>query len=99
MNALLLQRVLQRQGVDHGGQHAHVVRGDPIHLARLLGHTAEEIPASDYDRNLHAERMDVCEFSGNFVNAERIDAEALVRRQGLAGEFKQNALEHRSRHG
>ena len=61
------------------------------------GHAAEEISAANDDGDLHAERVDVRQFGGNLVNARRIDAKALVRRQGLAGELEQNAFEDRSR--
>ena len=96
MNALLLQRVLQGQGVDDGGQHTHVVGGDTVHLTGLLGHAAKEIPAANNNGDLDAQGLDVGKFSSNFVDAERIDAEALVCGQGLAGEFQQNAFEYRS---
>ena len=98
VNALLLQRVLQRQRVDHSSQHAHVVGGDAVHFTRLLGHAAKEISAADHNRDVDTEGVNVRQFGGNFMNAEGVDAEALVRGQGLAGELEQNALEHRSRH-
>ena len=44
------------------------------------------------------EGVDVRQFSGDFVNAQGIHAEALVGGQGLAGEFEQHAFENRSRH-
>ena len=59
VHALLLQRILQRQRVDHCGQHAHVIGGDAVHVLGLLGHAAEEIPAAHHDRDLHAELVHV----------------------------------------
>ena len=32
------ERVLQRERVDHGGEHAHVVGAGPVHAARRAGH-------------------------------------------------------------
>ena len=51
--------------------------------------------------SLHPELVDVAEFGGDLVNASRVDAKALVRRQSLSGQLEQNAFEDRScdRHG
>jgi len=76
-----------------------VVGGDAIHLTCLLGHAAEEISAANYDSDLDAKRMNVGQLGSDFVNAQGIHAETLVCRQSLAGQFEQNALEHRSWHG
>ena len=38
--------------------------------------------------------MNVRQFGGDFVDAQGIDAEPLVRGQSLAGELEQNALEY-----
>ena len=54
VNALLLQRILQRQSVNHGSQHTHVIGGDTVHFPRLPSHTAEEISAPDHNRDLNA---------------------------------------------
>ena len=98
VNALLFQGILQGQRIDHRGQHAHVVGGDAVHFLGLLGHAAKEISAADDDGNLDAQGVNVRQFSGDFVDAQGIDAETLVRGQGLAGELEQDALEYRSRH-
>src|ERR1019366_2237286 len=44
-----LDRVLQRDGINHGGEHAHVVGGHAVHVDGLLGHAAKEVPASHHD--------------------------------------------------
>ncbi len=93
VNTLLLQRVLQRQRVDHGGQHAHVVGGDAVHVAGLLGDAAEKISAAHHDGDLDAQRVDVRQFGGDLVDAGSVHAEALVGGQSLTGELEQNAFE------
>ena len=45
----------QGQGVDDGGEHAHVIGGGAFDVAVLgKGGSADEIPAADHDRQLHA---------------------------------------------
>ena len=52
VDAALLQRVLQRQGVDHRRQHAHVVAGDAVDAAVAGGDAADDVAAADDDRDL-----------------------------------------------
>src|SRR5690349_7986821 len=94
VDAALLESVLQRERVDHGGEHAHVVGGDAVHLSGLLGDAAEKISTADDDGNLYAERVDILDLGGNFVNADGIDTETLVRGQGFAGQLQKNALKN-----
>src|SRR5262249_7732532 len=97
VDTLFLKRVLQGQGVDDGGQHAHVVGGNAVHLAGLFGHAAEKVPAADDDGDLHAQRMNVGYFAGNFMNAWGIDAKAAIRGESLTRKFEKDALEDGSR--
>ena len=55
----LLQGVLQRQRVHHGGQHAHVVGPRPIDAGSLP--SSEDVSSPDDDRGLHAEAYDIGE--------------------------------------
>ncbi len=98
IDSLLFQRILQRQGIDHGGQHAHVIGGNPVHLFGLFSHAPEEIASAHHDSDLDAQRSNVRQFRGDFVNAKRIDTETLGRGQSLAGKLKQNAFKNRSCH-
>ena len=50
-----LERVLQRERVDHGGEHAHVVGAGAVHAARRAGHAPPDVAAADDDRDLDAE--------------------------------------------
>ena len=83
VDALLFQRILQRQRIDHRGQHAHMICGNPVHLFGLLGHAAEKIASAHHDRDLNSERSNVREFSSDFVNAKRVDTKTLGRGQEL----------------
>jgi len=71
-----------------------MVGGDAIHVASLLGNAAKEIAASDNDGDLHTERMNIGEFGSDFVDAERVDSEALRGGEGLAGKFEEDAFEN-----
>ena len=52
--AALLDGVLEGDGVDDGGEHAHVIGGDAVHVDGLLGYSAEEVASSDDDADLNA---------------------------------------------
>ena len=62
-----------------------MVRRNAIHVARLFSYPSKEIAATYDDGQLHAKRMDVRDFSGDFMDAVYIDAKPLARGQGLAG--------------
>ena len=81
LHAALLQRVLQGNGVDHRRQHAHVVGGHAVHFFRLLGHSAEEIAAADYDADFHAQPVDIGDFVGDFSDLVGVQAELVLPRQ------------------
>jgi hypothetical protein len=49
-----LEAVLEREGVDDGGQHAHVVCLRAVHAARRTGEAAEDVAAADDDGDLDA---------------------------------------------
>ncbi len=83
VHALLFQRILQRQRIDHRRQHAHVIGGDPVHVLGLLRYAAEKVSSAHHDRQLHAQLVNVGQFGGNFVDASRLHAKALIGRQRL----------------
>ena len=49
VDALVLEGVLQRQGVLHRGHHADVVAGGAVHAAGGGGHAAEDVAAAHHD--------------------------------------------------
>src|SRR5690606_32629622 len=53
VDALGFERVLQRDGVHHGAEHADVVGGGGVHVRAVLG-TAPEVPATDDGSKLNA---------------------------------------------
>ena len=52
--ALLLEGVLEGQGVDHRAQHAHGVGGGAVHAAARPGGAAPDVAAADHDGQLEA---------------------------------------------
>jgi hypothetical protein len=80
----LFDGVLQRDGVDHGGQHAHVVGRDPIHIDGLLGDAAKEVAPAHNDADLAAQGMHGGNLCGYFVDKDGIDAETAACGQCFA---------------
>src|SRR5208283_3596851 len=89
--AELLDGVLQRDGVDDGGEHAHVVCGDAVHVDGLLGDAAEEVAASNDDSDLASEGVDSGDLGGHLVNEDSVDAEARTCGEGFSGELEEDA--------
>ena len=83
VDALLFQRVLQRQRIDHRREHAHVVGGDAVHLLGLLGDAAKEISPAHDDGDLDIQCAHFGQFGGNFVHAGSVHAETLAGGQCL----------------
>src|SRR3979411_2303168 len=71
---------------------------DTIHVLGLLCHAAKEVSSAHHNRNTDAESMHVSQFSGNLVDARRLDTKALICRQSLTGKFQQDSFEDRGRH-
>ena len=91
-DALLLERVLQRQRVDDRRQHAHVVGGRAVHAAGAGRHAAEDVAAADDDGRLDAHALDFGDVLGDLRRHGRIDAVGLLAHQGFAGQFQEDAL-------
>src|SRR6185295_20397083 len=88
----LFERVLQRQRVDHGRQHAHVIGGGAIHAAGAGGDAAEDVAAADDDRGLDPHALDLGDVERNLRRHGRVDAVGLFAHQGFAGELEEDAL-------
>ena len=82
--AELFDGVLEGDGVDDGGEHAHVVGGDAVHVDGLLGDAAEEVSASDDDADLAAEGVNGGYFGGYFVDEDGVDAKTFACGQSFA---------------
>ena len=91
-DAGLLERVLQRQPVDDGGQHAHVVGGGAVHALGAGRQAAEDVAAADDDGGLDAEPLDFADVHGDPRHHGRIDAELLFAHQGFARQLEEDSL-------
>src|SRR5260370_4242891 len=71
--ASLFNSILQSDGIDDGGEHAHVIGGHPVHVDRLLGHAAVEVPTSDDDAALPPMSVNPCDLLGDFAIATAVE--------------------------
>ncbi len=58
LDVLLLERVLERQRVEHRREHPHVVARGAVHAFGGLGEATVDVAAADHDRDLHAAAVD-----------------------------------------
>jgi hypothetical protein len=89
----LLERVLQRQPVQHGGQHAHVVAGRPVHALGGAGQPTVDVAAPDDDRDLDAAIVGLLHLPRDRRDAVRIGAVVEVAHERLARQLEQDAAE------
>ena len=94
----VLERVLQREGVDHRREHAHVVGGRAVHAARARREAAKQVAAADDDRGLHAELLDFADLLCDLCGDGGVDPEVLLAHQGFAGELQEDAMVDGSGH-
>src|SRR3989304_2341120 len=95
------QGVLQGQGVDDGGQHAHLVGGHALEAASAGGASAEDVAAADNHADADAELVNFLDFPGDVGDGFIINAEVLLAHEGFTAQLQQDALENRcwrSRH-
>ncbi len=88
-----LERVLERQGVHDSREHAHVVGLRAVHAARCGGQPAEDVAASDDDRDLHAVSGHRVDLLGKRIEDLGIDTGAGVAHERFAGQLEENSLE------
>ena len=86
------QGITHGQTVHHGGQHAHMITGNPIHAGRIQGCATEQIAAANHQANLHADANQRTDFQCHAVKNFGINTEIVLSHQGLATEFEQNTL-------
>src|SRR6185503_3141055 len=84
VNVDFLEGILQDNGIHDSCQHANVVCGGAIHVARALRHAAEDVAATDDDRYLHAELMNSFQLFGNASGDVDVDAVVLLAHQRFA---------------
>src|SRR5690606_23616961 len=73
-DTLPLERVLQRERVDDGREHAHVIGRDPIHTGFGEARATEDVATADHEANLDAEAADLGDFGSHSTNDFGIDA-------------------------
>jgi len=93
LHVAALERVLQRERVEDGRQHPHVVGRRPIHSAAGAGDAAKDVAAADDDGDLSSEGVKIGDFSGDVVEDVGLDAELLPAEQGFAAELEQDTAE------
>ena len=85
-----LERVLQRERVDDGGEHAHVIAGDAIHAGLGQARAAKDVAAADHDAELDAEPDDLGDLGGDAADDGGVDAVVLAAEQRFAAELQEN---------
>ena len=92
MHADLFQGVLQRQGIDDGGQHAHLVGGYAVHFPGGGRDAAEDIAPAHHQTDLHAGGGHRSHFHSQFLDTRSIDTESRASGQRFAAELEQDPL-------
>src|SRR5215471_7157927 len=90
-DTLSLKSVLQRQRVEDGPQHTHVVSGGPFHSRSARGNAAEDISTADDHRDFDVESDNGCNFLGKAFEDGGLDAVSLLTGQHLSTDFKEDA--------
>ncbi len=76
-----------------------MIGGNAIHIAGLFSDAAKEIAASDHDCDLDAKRVNISQFGRDFMDAKRVDAEALRGGQSFARELEEDTFKDWGCHG
>ena len=83
LHAAFFNGVLQRNGVDDRGQHAHAVGAHTVHLPGLLLHAAKEVAPAHHDADFDAKCVNLDDFIGNPGHLVGVKAEAPIPGQCL----------------
>jgi hypothetical protein len=86
----LCTRVLQRQRVDDGGQHPHVIARGALDAVFAAGQTAKNVPAADDHDHLHAKFAHLADLPGHVAHRLGANADAVFATKRLAAELEQN---------
>ena len=92
IHAVALEAVLEREGVDHRREHAHVVALRAVHAGCRALDAAEDVAAAHDDGHLDAVLPHGLDLVGEPLRHLGVNAEVLVTHEGLAGELQKNAL-------
>ena len=94
--AELLERVLDRQGVQHRRDHAHVVGRRAVHADGHPLEAAEDVARAHHDGDIDAALVRLVDLARDGRDAHRVDAVGLVAHERLARELQDDALEGRA---
>ena len=70
---MALKRVLNRERIHDGCQHAHVIGCGTFHALRGTFDATENVPAANHHANFSPHVMNDLDFAGNPVDRLRID--------------------------
>ncbi len=84
------QCVLQREGVDDGRQHPHVIARGAFNAAFAAGQSAEDVAAADHHDHLHAEFAHFADLPGHVAHGLGADARRRFAAERLAAQLKQH---------
>ncbi len=89
------ERVLQREAIDHRGEHAHVIAGRAVDVESLLPRAAKNIAAADDHRDLDAEVLNFFYLARDALNCFRVNAEIIGAGKRFPRKFEDDALINR----
>jgi len=88
----LLEGVLERQGVDDRGEHAHVVALRAVHACASTLEAAKDVPTPNDDADLHSAALNLAELLGDLLERLHLNAEAaLFATQRLTAQLENDA--------
>ena len=90
--AEFFERVLQREAVDDGGQHAHRVRCSAVDRKRFLARAAKNVSTADHDGDVHAQIAHFFQFARDSSDGFGMNAEPLRPLQRFAGKFQDDPM-------
>jgi hypothetical protein len=94
IDAGVLERTLERERVDHRGQHAHVVGSDAVDETVFRdGAAADDIAAADDDADLGPHRLDVGNLLAERGKLREVDATPVLTGEDFTAELEQDSPE------
>src|SRR5687768_1864542 len=85
----------ERDRVDHGGEHAHVVGVRAVHPRGALRDAAKDVAAADHHAHLHAEVDDFLHLHHDPVHRLAIDAVGIAAHERLPRKLEEDAVVRR----
>ena len=89
VDGLALEHVLDREGVDDGAEHAHVVGGDAVHARFREQRPADDVPAADHHAERCTRRHDGGHLVGDPADGVEVPAHTLLSGECFAGDLEQ----------